>query len=72
MTKKQKDIIEKEIILLTKSDVREISGWGKNTVDKLFTRPDFPAIKIGRTYQVEMTAFKKYLSENRNENKRKK
>ena len=58
MTQKQKSFVETKLIFLDKKDVRELTGWGKNTIDNLFANnKDFPSIKIGKKYQVELEAF---------------
>ena len=62
MLKEQKEIMLKEIILLEKKDVKELTGWGENVIDKLFAyEKDFPAIKIGKKYQIELSGLKAYL-----------
>lgn len=66
MTKKQKEKIQTEIILLDKKDVQELTGWGENTVTQKFAHDeDFPAIKIGKKYQIEAGAFLEYLRSGR-------
>ena len=62
-----KENIEKEeIILLEKKDVKELTGWGTNVIDRLFAYDkEFPAIKIGKKYQIELTALKAYLQTRR-------
>lgn len=66
MTRKQSDKVENEIILLTKEDIKKITQWGKSTIDNLFANDEnFPAIKIGKTYLVEVSAFKEFLSSRR-------
>ena len=62
-----KEKIEKEeIILLEKKDVKELTGWGTNVIDRLFAYDkEFPAIKIGKKYQIELTALKAYLQTRR-------
>lgn len=66
MTKIQKQIIKEMVIMLDKKDIKELTGWGQNTIDKLFAYDkDFPAIKIGKQYQVELSALKQYLQTRR-------
>ena len=66
MNKEQRDIVKKELILLTKKDVMEITGWSKGVTDRLFAHDrDFPAIKIGKSSQVEFQAFKEFFKERR-------
>lgn len=66
MTRKQSDKVENEIVLLTKEDIKKITQWGKSTIDNLFANDEnFPAIKIGKTYLVEVSAFKEFLSSRR-------
>ena len=69
MTKSLEKIVKEEIILLEKKDLKKITGWGQNVVDYIFKNDeDFPAIKIGKKYQVELSALKKYLSCRRQKN----
>lgn len=66
MTKFQLQIATKEIILLDKEDVKILTGWGENTINKLFANNKaFPAIRIGKKYQVELGALKEYLKNRR-------
>ena len=66
MLKEQREIMLKEIILLEKKDVKELTGWGTNVIDRLFAYDkEFPAIKIGKKYQIELTALKAYLQTRR-------
>ena len=64
--KKQMQIVLKEITLLDKKAVESITGWGENTVNYIFAKDmEFPAIKIGKKYQVEVSALKQYLQKRR-------
>ena len=66
MNKSQKQIIKEMVIMLDKKDIKELTGWGQNTIDKLFAYDkDFLAIKIGKQYQVELSALKQYLQTRR-------
>ena len=66
MTKQQKEIAEQQIILLDKGDVMELTGWCKQVVRDIFAYDkNFPAIKKGKKYQVELSAFKEYLKQRR-------
>ena len=66
MTKEQKSIAEKELILLDINDVMDITGWGECVVKKTFAYDeDFPAIKKGKKYQVELNSLKSYLQKRR-------
>lgn len=68
MTKIQEQIIEKKIILLTIQDVIKITGWSEQTTRRLFTHDEqFPTIKIGKSYQVEVEALKEYLQKKHKE-----
>ena len=59
---KEKEIHEK-LILLTIEDVAYLTGWSKEVVRKMFAYDeDFPAIKKGKQYQVELGALKMYLN----------
>lgn len=65
-TKAQQTIVEKELILLDMKEVMQYTEWSDNIVRRLFRSDnDFPAIKIGKKYQVELNAFKQYLSKRR-------
>ena len=45
MNKEQKKIVQDTIILLDKKDIKEITGWGENTINKIFSNDDsFPAM----------------------------
>lgn len=65
MTEAQKEIVYKSIILLDKKDVKEITGWGENTVNREFAKEGFPILKVGKKAQVEMNAFLNYLQTRR-------
>lgn len=46
----------------TKKDLEEkIPYWGRDTIQKIFDDPNFPAQKQGKTHFVEEEALKKYL-----------
>lgn len=66
MTKEQKQIATTELIMLDMKDVQELTGWCENVVRNTFAYDKyFPAIKKGKKYQVELGAFKEYLSKRR-------
>ncbi len=66
MTKEQKTIAQQELIMLDMKDVRDLTGWCENVVRNTFAYDEhFPAIKKGKKYQVELGAFKEYLSKRR-------
>ena len=66
MNDSKKEKCEDKIILLDKEDVKELTGWGTNTIDSVFALDEnFPAIKIGKKYQVELSALKNYFSTRR-------
>lgn len=66
MNKEQKKIVQNTITLLDKKTVESITGWGENTVNYIFAKDmEFPAIKIGKKYQVELSALKQYLQKRR-------
>lgn len=66
MTKEQKQIATTELIMLDMNDVMDITGWCENVVRNTFAYDEnFPAIKKGKKYQVELGAFKEYLSKRR-------
>ena len=63
MPKDKVQVFDNLLVLLDIDDVCKITGWCKNTVRNLFAyESEFPAIKIGKRYLVELDAFKKYLS----------
>ena len=69
MTDKQKDIVAKELIMLDIKDIMELTGWCENVVRRMFAYDkDFPAIKKGKQYQVELNSFKNYLAKRRTNN----
>lgn len=66
MTKEQRQIAITELIMLDMNDVMDITGWCENVVRNTFAYDEnFPAIKKGKKYQVELGAFKEYLSKRR-------
>lgn len=66
MTEKQQEIAETQIVMLDMGDVMKITGWCEQVVRNIFAKDkDFPAIKKGKKYQVELGAFKEYLSKRR-------
>lgn len=70
MTKQQKSVVESEVILLNINNVIELTGWSEATVRNMFANDnEFPAIKKGKEYQVEYSAFKDYLSKRRTNRK---
>lgn len=65
-TKVQQTIVEKELILLDMKDVMQYTGWSDNVVKRLFAYDkELPVLKIGKKNQVELNAFKQYLSKRR-------
>lgn len=69
MTDKQKEIVAKELIILDIKDIMELTGWCENVVRRMFAYDkDFPAIKKGKQYQVELNSFKNYLAKRRTNN----
>ena len=69
MTYKQKEIVAKELIMLDIKDIMELTGWCENVVRRMFAYDkDFPAIKKGKQYQVELNSFKNYLAKRRTNN----
>lgn len=66
MTQSQMDIVKREIILLDKEDLKQLTGWGENAINKVFAyNEDFPATKIGKKYQVELGALKEFFKKRR-------
>ena len=67
MLKEQMEILNKKVILLDKKDIKELTGWGENTINNLFAYDtSFPAIRIWKKYQIEVEAFLEYLRKGRN------
>ena len=54
-----------EIVLLNVDDIQKITGWSPAVIQKTMSRPDFPAIKIGKQNQVLLESFKEYLKPGR-------
>ena len=71
MTQEQREIAQKTIVLLDIDEISNLTGWCASKVRELCTQDkDFPVIKVGKSYQVELTAFKEYLTKkgtNKNE-----
>ena len=66
MTKEQEEIVTKELILLDMEDVIKRTKWCKKVVYNMFAHDkEFPAIKKGKKYLVELNALKKYFGERR-------
>lgn len=66
MAKNRMDLLNQKVILLDKKDIKELTGWGENTVNDLFAHDtSFPAIRIGKKYQIEVEAFLEYLRKGR-------
>lgn len=62
MNKVKEHIVNEKIILLDKEEVKELTGWGINVIDRLFAYyKEFPAIKIGKKYQIELDALKNFF-----------
>ena len=49
-----------ELVFYTTSDVRRILGIGNKTCLDLFHRPDFPCIKIGKSFKITKEKFNEY------------
>lgn len=65
-TKAQQTIVERELILLDMKDVMYYTGWSDNVVKRLFAYDkELPVLKIGKKNQIELNAFKQYLSKRR-------
>lgn len=54
-----------ELIFYTTSDVRRILGIGNKTCLDLFHRPDFPCIKIGKSFKITKEKFNEYVNSRR-------
>lgn len=66
MTKEQKEFVKRELILLDIQDVTELTGWSEGVVRRTFAYDnEFPSIKKGKKYQVELNSLKEYLSKKR-------
>lgn len=48
---------------LTRKDVMQTMGIGDTASLELFNNPNFPAIRFGRAWLIEVNAFRKYVSE---------
>ena len=49
----------------TRQDVANMLGVSLPKVTEIFNRPDFPALKLGKSYKVEAEAFKKWCQQRR-------
>lgn len=47
------------------TDVRRILGIGNKTCLDLFHRPDFPCIKIGKSFKITKEKFNEYVNSRR-------
>lgn len=54
-----------ELVFYTTSDVRRILGIGNKTCLDLFHRPDFPCIKIGKSFKITKEKFNEYVNSRR-------
>lgn len=54
-----------ELIFYTTSDVKRILGIGNKTCLDLFHRPDFPCIKIGKSFKITKEKFNEYVNSRR-------
>ena len=54
-----------EPVFYTTSDVRRILGIGNKTCLDLFHRPDFPCIKIGKSFKITKEKFNEYINSRR-------
>ncbi len=43
-------------------DLMEMTGWGRNTINKLFDEPDFPCCDFGKEKKAEIHAVLQYFS----------
>lgn len=46
----------------TIKDIARLTGWSLPTVQKVFERPDFPALDFGRSKLVKKAAFEEWAS----------
>jgi excisionase family DNA binding protein len=46
---------------ITPEQVSEILHLGRNTTYKLINRPDFPKIKLGRSFRIPKEDFERYM-----------
>lgn len=51
-----------KIIVYSTADIAKILGCSIPTARQLFKRSDFPALKIGKNYRVEKTAFESWCN----------
>ena len=59
MTKEQKQVVSTQIIMLTKDDVKEITGWRtKYSRPYILLCKDFPSILKGKQWLIEASALK--------------
>lgn len=66
MTQEQREIAQKEIVLLDIEEISNLTGWCPSKVRELCAHDKaFPVIKIGKRYQVELSSFKDFLKNKR-------
>ena len=56
---------DKDLTFLSTKDVAAALSCSLPVARQLFHRADFPALKIGKNFRVEKTAFEKWASERR-------
>jgi len=56
---------EEMTVFYTTKQVAQCLGCSIPTARQLFYRADFPALKIGKNFKVEKTAFEKWCGERR-------
>lgn len=57
--------MSEDIEFLNTQQVAEMLGCSLPTARKLFKKPDFPVIKVGKNYRILKSAFIEWCSQNR-------
>lgn len=54
--------VSSEVIMYSINDIKEMTGWSHNTVEKLFNDPRFPSVDYGKRKLVENHALMRFFS----------
>lgn len=54
--------LSKTLRFLTVKEMCKLTGWGSNTVQELYNRPDFPSCNFGKEKVAEIHAVINYFS----------
>ncbi len=68
MNKTELKKAKKELGLLDRNDIAQVTGWSQRTVRQLMNEKEFPLIQKGRKKQVLLQDLRDYLSYKRTTN----